>query len=1065
MSQLTIYKASAGSGKTYKLTEEYLTLLFANTQNYKHILALTFTNKAAAEMKNRIIDELWKLANEKETEFRKTLSSHFDLAYAKINDRASQLLTCILHDFSQFAIGTIDSFFQRVFRVFIRELRLHIGYNLEFDTDAVLKYAVDSLFFDLQENKTLQNWLTEFTLNTMDDQGSWNIEKKIFNLGQEVFKEGYKLFDANTIKLLRDKSFMTSYVEKLYQYKANIEKTLTQTAEASIKQIQDHGLDIDDFSYKMAGIAGIFYKYADKTFTTPGTRILNGIDNPSNWCSKSSPRKNEIEQLVISSLNNYLKILVMNYELYATVVSVLKNIYTLGILTDISNRIIDYSNEQNRFVLNDITKLLYNIIEGNDTPFIYEKLGSYYRHIMIDEFQDTSRMQWMNLKPLVIDMIASNNKSLVIGDIKQSIYRWRNSDWSIMAESLPKDFASLGIQEETLPFNYRSKSNVIQFNNSLFKTASSHLQDKYNNEISSFNTDESLVPFTQNIKNLYNDVEQKIPGPANQSKGLVKVERVDGENNVEVENNILENIPQIIEELEDNGYKAHDIAILVRSKQKGKEVADHLINYKDNQPEDCPYNFDFISNESLYLDTSRAVQLIMGIMKYIVSPEDKPNIARIKYLVKLINKDSTSSLHQLFNMRSKEKPDLMKDILGKSLTTLRTLPAYELAELIIRSLHLNTKTEELPFLEAFLDCLFAISQEERTSLQYVVEWWEEKGKQEAVQFSDMQDAIQILTIHKSKGLEFKAVIIPFCDWPIDNKSNIMWCSPSVEPLNQLSQVPLVYSKSMGATLFSKDYFEEKNRSYFDNLNLLYVAFTRACDALYVMLPHPEKGGKKDTVVQLVMNTIKNDETLNKNWDDDKGIFTLGQLEKPDHHKRKDGLNSYELLKHVSSNISSRLALRFSSENYLTEKQDLFSSKINYGKIMHELFANITIENDVDKVLSSFVMEGKLNGKEANEIQNKATNLFKNKQVKSWFSPEWKVKTEATILDKGGKTRRPDRVMMKDDKTVIIDYKFSQAEQPSHKKQVTEYMDYAQKMGYQNVEGYIWYVDQNMVVNC
>ncbi|MBN1185624.1 MAG: UvrD-helicase domain-containing protein [Bacteroidales bacterium] len=1068
MSQLTIYKASAGSGKTYKLTEEYLFLIFSNPQNYKHILALTFTNKAASEMKNRIIEELWKLANEQETNFRKTLSSHFNISYQEIKERASGLLNCILHDFSKYAIGTIDSFFQRVFRVFIRELRLHMSYNLEFDTETVLKHAVDSLFFDLNENTTLRNWLTEFTLNTMDEKGSWNIEKNILSLGHEVFKEGYKLFDPDTIKLLQDKSFMTSYVEKLYQYKSSIETTLVQTAEESLKQISDHGLDIDDFSNKMRGAASIFYKYALKKFSPPNSYMLKGIDAPDNWYSKNSPRKNEIEQLVIFSLNNNLKILIQNFKLYASVHSVLKNIFTLGILTDISSRIIDYSNEQNRFVLNDVTKLLYSIMEGNDTPFIYEKLGNYYRHIMIDEFQDTSRMQWMNLKPLVIDMIAGNNKCLVIGDIKQSIYRWRNSDWSIMTESLPRDFASQGIMTENLPFNYRSRSNIIGFNNGLFKNASSLLQDVYNNELVGLDSDQNLIPFTHNMKDFYQDVEQNIPEKSKNSGGLIKIKKVEKDTNEDINFEILESISHYIEELEDNGFKARDIAILVRTKNEGKQVADYLIQYKDSKSADCPYNNDFISNESLFLETSRAIQLIIGVIKYIVNPDDKPNIARIKYIISLINDNKATQLHKLFNMQDmKKEEDLMLQILGIPMVSILALPVYELTELIIKSLKLNTKTTELPFLETFLDCIFAISQEERTSLQYVLEWWEDKGKKEAVQFSDLQDAIQILTIHKSKGLEFKAVIIPYCNWSIDNKPSIIWCSPTLSPINQLSQVPLIYSSGLNSTSFNKDYYEEKNKSYFDNLNLLYVAFTRACEALYVMLPFTDKNDKIKTVSDLIINSILHDETgeLKKYWNNESGELTWGKLPKTNPDRMKDNVNSYELLKHVSSNISNRLALKFSSENYLTDKQDLFSDKINYGKLMHELFANIKLISDIDKVLLSFVMKGKINTKEAENIFKKTSQLFKNEKVRSWFSPAWKVKTEATILDKGGKTRRPDRVMMKDDKTVIIDYKFGQTEQPSHKKQVTEYMNYAQKMGLQDVEGYIWYVDQNMVVNC
>lgn len=1077
MSQLTVYKASAGSGKTYKLTQEYLFLLFSYPDNYKHILALTFTNKAAGEMKERIISELAKLARNEESTYLKDIESHFRLSRSEIQTKASNLLQNILHDFSKFSIGTIDSFFQKVFRVFLKELRLKLGYNLEFDTEKVLTVAIDNIFQTITENVTLRRWLSDFALQNLNEGRTWNLKKEIQSLGQEVFKEGYRLRSSDDKENAKDKEKLRVYISYLYKYKIDLQNKLKSIGEKALNRIALKGLVVEDFFKGKMGPAGYFLKLSQENFTIPSKTVLEGIDTPENWHIQKTEKAPAIVELVTSYLNDELKKAYKYVVDLRSVKVVQEDIYTLGLLRDISDQIVTISQEQDQFIINNITKLLYSIIKGNEVPFIYEKLGNYFNHIMIDEFQDTSRMQWQNLKPLVDDNLAQNYNALVIGDTKQAIYRWRNSDWTIMAKELHRDFKSKGIKQEVLDYNWRSQKRIIQFNNSLFNCAALNLEHEFQEELNTYVGLQKINDIHIDIKSLYQDVIQELPpNKMNNTEGYVKIEKVKGDKKGDTYTKIVSEIPKLIEKLQDHKYNAGDIAILVREKTDGQFVSDYLLDYKQNKGNTVKYNYDFVSNETLLLNASKVVRLLVAIFRYIIDPMNKPNRALVRYLIAQIREELTSKeeLHPLFFQSHDEGEDLLNFLTGVDSKQLSLLSPYESVERIVEVLQLNQLSNELPYLEAFLDHINTLTKDNMVTIHSIIEWWDEYGKKLPVQFSDMQDAIQILTIHKAKGLEFKAVIVPFCDWNLDNKASIIWCEPDSSPLNQIKRLPLTYKQELKNTSFAKAYYEEKQKAYIDNLNLLYVTFTRAQEVLFVFLPETKSSNKGKNVSRLIEKSFEMEYDFSDNqthmislkelWKRNEGVFELGRLiDNIDEYT--DVRTKFSLLEHTSESIENRLALRYTAVDYIKEGRDLFSSRINYGKTMHELFARIKALDDIQEVLNSFVMEGRINENERKIIKKKVDKVFKNELVKSWFQPGIKVKTESGIVIRGGKLRRPDRVMMDENVTTVVDYKFGQKAESSHIKQVKEYMAHIAEMKYKNIKGYVWYVDQNHIVEC
>lgn len=1082
MSQLSIYKASAGSGKTFRLTGEFLKLIFKYDENYRRILAVTFTNKATAEMKNRILSELDILAKGEESDYAENLKSEYELTDSELKFKANKILSLILHDFSKFSVSTIDKFFQKIIRSFTREIGIQPGYSIELNQNEILAKVIDELLLELDDNKELQDWLSDLASDKIEKGSKWDFKDDIQKLAGEIFKEEFKAFDAKLIKKMSDKDFLKNYIKDVKNIITQFENHLISISKKALESIQKNGLTIGDFKWGKSSVPNYFKKIVQSNEFEPKSRTIKGTDSLDEWFTNKSPKKDIIEATVTNSLFELLVNSVNYYNencfQYNSAKEVLKYIHTLGILTDLSRKLHEYCEEQNIFLISDSAKLLQIIIDDNDSPFIYEKTGSIYKHFMIDEFQDTSKTQWHNFRPLIGNSLAQGSKNLVVGDVKQSIYRWRNSDWKILSDEIQEEFAQFSPEAETLNTNWRSKKNIIDFNNAVFCYSSQIIQQNFNNEFEL--NEESTNPYLTKISDAYADVYQEIPKRDGKDGGYINHTFLNESEYDSWKDEVKTRIPKIIENLQDKDFQLKDIAILVRSGKEGQDIANALIEYKAQAS--SKYKFDFISNDSLFLANSSLVRFIVSVLEYIQNPKDDINLSFIahEYHQYLKTENAKShEIHELLRNHSKDDDDKwLKKLFPKqfidSLEQIKQLPIYELTDQIIKLFKLNEIQSELPYLKAFLDIILDFSKKSASDVHSFLNWWNEDGQKKTLSISENQDAIRIITVHSSKGLEFKNIIIPFCNWEIDHKplqTNILWCKTDVEPFNQLDLIPIKYSKGLTNTVFKDDYQKEKLHAHVDNLNLLYVAFTRAKENLYTFSPVKEKSNGIKNIGDLLYFTYQNfknypsDKQLidfSEYWSSENNSFVFGTLKQAEQNK-KSIHEEFEIKQFESFDIKNKLRLKLHDNSFFTGKENSPYEKVNHGKVMHEIFENIETEKDISQAIDKLIFDGKISPQEKSDINKRIQDILKNEQIKDWFSDKWIVRNEAEIILTNGKTLRPDRVISTNEKSVIVDYKFGEQEEPKHHKQVKSYIDLLKEMENKEVEGFLWYVDLNKIV--
>lgn len=1062
--KLTIYKASAGSGKTFQLTREYLTILFKNPSAYKNILAVTFTNKATAEMKGRILNELSKIANHQPSLYLKGLEQALGTQKEALIDKAKIILNNILHDYSRFTVETIDNFFQRVLKSFTKELHIYFNYNLELDTSKVIEEAASQMVFNSHQNRELRKWLSDFALEKISQGKAWNAKKDIISLGSELFNEQFQLTFNRINDNNNNKESLRKYIESCNKIIQNFENSLAKIGEEALQVIKNNGFTADDFTYKSKGVAGYFEKLAERKDSVPNSYVIKASLDFENWIPKKSPHKDQILQLYLDSLchllDSALQFQEKNYEKYASAKELLKLIHAFGILTDLYSQIRELTNEQNIFLLADTGKLINTIIENNDAPFIYEKLGNIYSHFMIDEFQDTSEMQWKNFFPLIENSLAQGKKNIVVGDVKQAIYRWRNSNWNILGSRIYNEVPGEQLEVVNLDKNWRSLKNIVHFNNSLYNSILQDLQNTFNSDVEGFL---EANPFSSTIKNAYSELKQELPEGKVDEEGYVNVKFV---NDNEWEEQILNELPELIIELLNQGFAQSEIAFLVRNKREGQLVIDKLLENSQKIANKTGIFPNFLSSDALLLKSSKSAKCIISALKHTVAPDDEVNRAYLIMLVNELVRKKNTSLHA----ESDEIPELILWLEQKS----ELHNQYSLYGLVLKIIK-NFKLEELnekAFLVTFLDTVLDFSRNQHIGTKAFLDWWDEKEDSLSLNMEEAENAIQVLTIHKSKGLEFDAVIIPFCSWRIDqhvSHANIMWCRPSSEPFNAVPVVPLTYSKGLSKTTFKNEFAFEKLNTYIDNINLFYVATTRAKRALFVRTPHPEQIKRKGlTCSNLLLNALsgefKNDDSnylpLVNFYSSEDFSFEVGNLIKDDRatadlHESLDVTFSESTIE-----LNEKLRIKYNHKELLGE--DVTPSFINEGKLLHKIFEKIIYSDDVSDAVEKVFMEGLITLEEKKRFNQTVSKLISSEEAKVFFDRKWKVKTETEILLPGAVQKRPDRILLGKNKVIVVDYKFGLRQSNKHNKQVEEYVQLLKNMNYSNVEGFVWYVALNLI---
>jgi ATP-dependent helicase/nuclease subunit A len=1027
---LKIYNASAGSGKTSKLVNEYLKLVILNPSSYRNIIAITFTNNAAAEMKSRIIAALQEIIEDrydKIDEELKTLSEKID-----IKPQAQKALDNILHDYSNFSVSTIDSFFHRIIKSFAKELNLPIGFDVELDTDTVLDEAVDKLFKNLKFNPELLEAVERYVFDLIAEDKGWNIDRKLFGIGKELFTENYlSLSEDRSTKDLND---FINLLEKIIN---DFDEQMKRHSYEAGELLNKSGLSYTELFGGAGGVGNYLVNNIRKGKYAYGKNVEKVI-NENNWYSKTSLRKSEIDKCVSDGLgeilNNVVNLCKNGIEMYRTCKIIKSNIHLTGFLNNLAMMIGEYRKENKVFLISDTNYFLKKVIGNEEIPFIYEKTGIRYQHFLIDEFQDTSNMQWANLLPLISNILAEGNTALVVGDVKQSIYRWRGGEMNLLLGEISDALKQFKIDNRSLKTNYRSREIIIDFNNHFFQK----LLEYSKNKIDYFDTV---------IENVFKDVTQD---KHDKKGGYVQVKFIEQEKNKAENTQIAkEECCKIIGELKEKGYSLKDIMILIRKNEESFDIAEYLYSKGIN----------VISPQSLQIKNSFAVQFMISIYRYICNRSNLIAKSQMNYFYSREILKDENDLSEGFTGD--------KDILTEhDYLNLRKLSLYEIAEETMRIFKLNERNDL--YLQRFLDMILEYTKEHGNDVNEFLSWWDLHKNEVSVMLSTDEDAVTLMTIHKAKGLQKPVVLIPFANWLLQSPGeNRIWVSAAGEQFKDYSPFLVNMVRDLELTGFSKDYKSEKIANYIDNLNLLYVTFTRAEDKLFII--SPKTGSTNKNIHDILKEIFDNFDYDDMITDENKTEFTFGKFESrifEDKMKESRKNLTYTAYKFEPGILEAVAAGKSWHERFITRSKghsfagipdEKLIEKMDTGIILHEALARLDNVKDTGIVLCEMESEGIMERSQSDLIKSGIESIMALPEVKSWFEGGIDVLTEREIITAGGKILRPDRVMIKNDSYIVADYKTGQKKE-EYASQIREYKKAIKEMSNKDVRCYLVYVD-------
>lgn len=1073
MTPLVVYNASAGSGKTFTLATEYIKLLIENPQSYRNILAVTFTNKATEEMKMRILSQLygiWKLLPDS-SGYIKVVTEQLGISKEYASEQAGKALSNLMHNYSYFHVQTIDTFFQRVLRNLARELELTTTLRLALNDKQAETFAVDKMIESLDSSSIVLKWIISLILNNIEDDKSWNVISDIKSFGKNIFNNVYKQESARLNEKISSKNFFENYIKELRGIALNAQQRMNSHADMFENTLKTAGLTPEDLKSGTKGIAGYFKKLRGNDFSDGkcvNKTLEKCLASPQEWASKTSPYKDMIIALAETQL---MDILVhaeqergKQWNLYSSANVTLQYLSQLRLLNNIEKKMREINAETNQFLLSDTQQLLNELINDSDSPFIFEKIGAHLEHIMIDEFQDTSTIQWKNFKVLLEECMSKsgdngNNgtiNNLIVGDVKQSIYRWRSGDWRLL-NGIEKQFSSPNEQLtiRTLGTNYRSERNIIDFNNTFFDTA---VDIEYENE-RLINENEA-----HELKNAYSEVCQTVPS-GKKACGMAEIMLLP---QFDYQENTLLNVKTRVMELIASGADINDIAILVRTKKHIPVIAEY---FSDT-------DIKIVSDEAFKIGASVAVCIIIDALRYLNNPEDILTKATLikNYRKFVLNTENTDN--DLFITGNIDDSLLPDEFINKT-ETLLDMPLFDLIENLYHIFGLNKLEEQSAYICSFYDCVNAFIKDNPADIRGLMDEWEENIKDKTIQSDDV-NGIRIISIHKSKGLEFDNVIIPFCDWEIEKRrlADTLWCKPSVTPFDKLPVIPVKYSNKLLDTIYAEDYRHEHMQNTVDNLNLLYVAFTRAGKNLFV-IGKQDARNSRSTLLQECLPKLhdKLPQSSLEESEDTGTIFSYGELYIKEKKKKETTLNVFMQAQEPLSIkiesfgapvtfVQSNKSRDFIDGDAETNDQQEY---IKAGNILHNVFSHIRTKDDVESVLRQLEFDGVLNNTDmpTDKVRTMLTRRLADKHVSEWFSPHWQLFNECEILSLDKETgdvikRRPDRVMTDGKRMIVVDFKFG-TPKDEYFSQVREYMTLLSSMGHTDISGYLWFVYTNKIV--
>lgn len=1018
-SAFTIYNASAGSGKTFTLAKAYLKILVQSKSyhQFKSILALTFTNKAVGEMKTRIIDMLKLFSSEESlTEPHPmflAICNELEIAPELLQTKSKNILKHIIHNYGAFDISTIDGFTHRVIRTFAHDLKLPVNFEVELDQERLLNEAVDSLIAKAGTDQLLTKTLVAFAIEKADDDKSWDISYDFNKIAKLLVNEN----DATAINTLKDKSLndFITLKKTLKQNITTLEHDIISIAEKTLMLIEECGLQFNDFSgsYLPKYFNNLRLKKLNVSFDKAWQNILieGNTIYPKRVSADVASTINGIQTDLASAFIT-TKTLIFQLKLNK---AFYKNITPLSVLNAIKNELTALKNEQNKMLISEFNTIISKEIKDQPTPFIYERLGEKFKHYFIDEFQDTSRMQWKNLVPLLDNALsAANGSAMLVGDAKQAIYRWRGGEAEQFMDLYNETKNPFQIKAEVLPLetNYRSAKTIIEFNNTFFEFLS---------QTSFSHTDYAA---------LYKKANQK---PHSTLKGFVNLNFLDLQKEDDPSQLYCEQVLKTINQAIENNYSLNAICVLVRKRKEGVAIANYL----------SEKGIKITSSETLLLKNSAKVKCIHSFLKLLLQPNN--DSLKVELLTFLANQNQIEDKHLFFMTYFKKDVEAMFTGLRPlnlfiDKNELLQLPLYDLVEHLVRIFKLNTTSDA--YLQFYLDVVLEFTQKQNSNLPAFISYFEKKADTLSVVSPENNNAVQIMTIHKSKGLEFPIVIFPFADLNIYRALEPkVWFPTNTEDKLGFKNLLINYSKDVEqfGTVGKSIFDAHQSQLELDNINLLYVVLTRAVEQLYII-------AKKDINAKGVVNEksysgmfINYLKHIEK-WADNQLSYSFGELIAKEETSEKKEISTP--LKFISTPKEAH------NLNMVTKAGLLWDTKqeeaIERGNLVHLILSKIKTIEDVDFAFSDLLVSGTITTDNFETLKALVLAVIEHPKLNTYFQNDYTIYNERDIITNTGLIIRPDRLNINKNEAIIIDYKTGDPK-PFHKIQLTDYESVLNKM--------------------
>lgn len=1036
---LHIYRSSAGSGKTYSLVRNFIGMALVGDgrtfypRYFRHILAITFTNKAASEMKERVLSFISDLSKGvgqgKDHSFFSHIQEDTSLSDEDIKNRSQQILTAILHNYTDLSISTIDKFVFRIVRTFAHDLQMAQAFEVEMDKDLLIQPTVSFLISRIGTNKEVSDALVAFALSKADEGKSYNLENALEQFAKHLFIEKSEKFisslnDVSISDCLEVKNDLLSEIDAFEQLLLNKRKEF-------LAFCKTFNLGPKDFT------RGSFYNYfnnfrkrsSDKYF--PSDTLQKNVAN-NKWSANSVDEdKKEIiinhADFLSALFDDVQKHLRVGFKDYIFNKLLLNNIFSIAVLNELSKELEQFKEENNVKHISEFNNAIAEIIRKEPTPFIYERLGERYHHFLIDEFQDTSVMQWHNLLPLVHNSLSEGYQNLIVGDAKQSIYRWRGGEVEqfvqlpehiFQSELLPnpdelKNSLLNNAEEKVLSDNWRSDKEIVQFNNAFF------------------NNLKTII--SADLQAIYESSEQN---PKGKDGGYIHIDLTPDTKSFK--SDVMDKIINQIEVLRSMNYDFKDMAILCRTGKEACQAAESLNKAGIN----------VLSDEALLLSASKDVNFILAVLAYLHNTQDKVSQTYIVSYLYYNYENVDYNLHQVLESVGKGDSHVFNAFITSLGIDFKPQALWELAiyDLVERLIHVFKLSSTDIYLHYFLDAIHKFSIKNSNDIVAFLEWWDKNHDKEAIVVPDDMDAVKVMTVHKSKGLEFPIVFIPF-NWKVGKASDEIWVDAKGK-IKKMKVALLNNSKQLERSEYAEIHKEEKNKSIMDDLNVLYVAMTRPKHQLYIYTAEYKNLDDFNTLSKLIGYYFQS--TTHE------FPISIGKLEPKSEDKDIDNL---ALNLNYSSLSDWRKTIRL--KNNSNQLWDINLDRQQWGSLLHECLAQIHYPKDKESVLDNLERNGLISVEMKSKLRKRVEELLNDEQLMPFFLEDWEVKNEQIILQESGESYVPDRLLIKNNKVKIIDYKTgSTSQMEKHKKQVDGYYKALKKMGFKEISKYIIYTEEN-----